>query len=185
MKTKQKERILTCRSRAYYVRAGQKWGGIENDTENSGTQTTLPVETCTHSICHFSNFQAHSSFTSATIRLTLLKIFKKDLSTIYMISGSRNCTISTISGCRNLLVNFLQFLDPETAVFLWFLDTETAPFLQFVDPEFFWSIFTISGSRNCSIFAVSGSRNCTISAISGSSNEPARMSLLVCYPPMG
>ena len=86
---------------------------------------------------------------------------------------------------QNFFCPFLQFLDPETAVFLWFLDPETAPFLQFVDPEIFWSIFTISGSRNCSIFAVSGSRNCTISAISGSSNEPARMSLLVCYPPMG
>ena len=86
---------------------------------------------------------------------------------------------------QKLFCPFLQFLDPETAVFLRFLDPETAPFLQFLDPEFFWSIFTISGSRNCSIFEVSGSRNRTISAISGSSNEPARMSLLFCYPPMG
>ena len=165
------ERILTCRSRAYYVRAGQKWGAIENDTENSGTQTTLPVETCTHSICHFSNFQAHSSFTSAIIRLTLLKIFKKDLSTIYMISGSRNCTISTISGCRNLLVNFLQFLDPETAVFLRYLDPKITPFLSFLDPEICWSIFKISWSRIPSIFAFFGSRKCTISAISGLSSN--------------
>ena len=30
----------------------------------------------------------------------------KDLSTIFKISGSRNCTLSTISGSRNLLLHF-------------------------------------------------------------------------------
>ena len=55
---------------------------------------------------------------------------------LFMIYGSRNCTISTIFGSR-IFLSILQFLELETAVFLRFLDPETSSFLQFLDPEIF------------------------------------------------